>query len=448
MKKTVLLAIGLLWLLLPVAASGNKEAVADVEVPAVFAGENTDIGEGTITVLTNVTEGNRLAVMEEYARQFDDLYPGTQKIEFESIDDYENQVKIRLSSSNYGDVLLIPNTVEISKLGEYFESLGDYNTLSQKYLCIDDRTFNNLVYGIPVSIQFTGIFYNREVFKKAGINSIPKTIDGFLTALEQIKRNTDAIPLYTAYYDQWTLNQWEANTLTVSTDPDYPYVLQAHDRNNFGKGSPNYNLYRVMYESAKRGLIEDDPAIATFDEAKRLLAKGEVATYVCSSWAIGQFKEAAMDAGYDAGIVGYMPYPVPNIDDPQYVRLGRDYVNGISIHSSHKDIAAAWVKFFAESQYASELSSSISPLVGGELPSVATDWYDLGVEFSVCTPAMGSDQGLLDALDKESGVGLLEADFKQRIIDSGIGNRNETYDDIMGDLNAHWVQAMNTLGVK
>jgi ABC-type glycerol-3-phosphate transport system substrate-binding protein len=150
MKKTVLLAIGLLWLLLPVAASGNKEAVADVEVPAVFAGENTDIGEGTITVLTNVTEGNRLAVMEEYARQFDDLYPGTQKIEFESIDDYENQVKIRLSSSNYGDVLLIPNTVEISKLGEYFESLGDYNTFIPVlviFIALQKYIYNGLTQG-------------------------------------------------------------------------------------------------------------------------------------------------------------------------------------------------------------------------------------------------------------------------------------------------------------
>lgn len=43
-----------------------------------------------------------------------------QKVEFEAIDDYENQVKIRLSSSDYGDVLLIPNTVDVANLGEYF----------------------------------------------------------------------------------------------------------------------------------------------------------------------------------------------------------------------------------------------------------------------------------------------------------------------------------------
>ena len=433
---------------------GNREdeIAASIESHSeggnVFMDENISIGEGTITVLTNVIEGDRLAKLNEWAKEFDDLYPGKQTVEFETIDDYENQVKIRLSSTDYGDVLLIPNTVEVANLEEYFLPLGNYQDMAEKYLCIDDRTYDNKVYGIPVSVQFTGIFYNKAVFEEAGITEVPGTIDAFLNALEQIKEKTDAIPLYTAYADQWTLNQWEANTLTVAADADYPYVKQAHDRNNFLPDSPNYNLYKIMYEATKRGLTEDDPATATFDEAKRLLANGGAATYVCSSWAIGQFQEAAKDAGIDESLIGYMPYPVPDENEPQLVRLGRDYVNGVSIHSKHPDIAKAWIKFFAETTYATELSSSVSPIKGGELPAIATDWYDLGVEFSVCTPAEGTDQGLLDKLDKESEVGLLEPDFKQRIIDAAIGNRNESYDDIMKELNSRWVKAMDTLGVE
>ena len=155
-----------------------------------------------------------------------------------------------------------------------------------------------------------------------------------------------------------------------------------------------------------------------------------------------------MDAGMSEDVIGYMPFPTPTADMKQLVRLGRDYVNGVSVHSKHQDIALAWVKFFAESVYATRLSSSVSPLVGSELPAIATDWYDLGVEFAACTPAQGENQGLLDKIDKESEVGLLEADFKQRIIDAAIGNRDETYDDIMNELNSSWVAAMDTLGVQ
>ena len=183
-----------------------------------------------------------------------------------------------------------------------------------------------------------------------------------------------------------------------------------------------------MYEAPAAGLIEDDPATATFDEAKRLMANGKVATCVCSSWAISQFQEAAADAGVSEDVIGYMPFPTPTADMKQLVRLGRDYVNGVSVHSKHQDIALAWVKFFAETDYSTRLASSVSPLVG--------------------TAAQGEDQGLLDKIDKESEVGLLDATFKQRIIDAAIGNRDETYDDIMNDLNSSWVAAMDTLGVQ
>jgi raffinose/stachyose/melibiose transport system substrate-binding protein len=429
------------------STKNSTEPTASTESSNVFADEKAEVGEGTITVLTNITEGDRLDKLDEWAKQFDDLYPGQQTVKFESIADYENQVKIRLSSTDYGDVLLIPNTVEVKNLGEYFLPLGTYDELSKKYLAIDDRTFNNSVYGIPVSIQFTGIFYNKDVFKQAGITEIPHTMDNFLDALQKIKDTTKAVPLYTAYADQWTLNQWEANTLTAAKDAEYPYIKQAHDRNNFLPGSPNYILYNLMYEAAHRKLIEDDPATATFDEAKRLLAKGDAATYVASSWAIGQFQQAAEG---NPEVIGYMPYPVEKNDDPQIVRLGRDYVNGVSVHSKHQDIALAWVKFFTETPYATELSSSISPIQGDQLqmPEIAKAWNDMGVKFAPSTPAAGDDQGLLDSIDKESEVGLLDAAFKQRIIDAAIGNRKESYDDIMKDLNTRWVEAMDKLDVK
>lgn len=453
MKSRIMLAFVLLVLLALTACgqtsstenSTAAKTTAATEKAATTTDGSAKLSEGTITVLTNVMEGDRIEKMKQWAKEFDDKFPGKQTVEFESIDDYENQVKIRLSSSDYGDVLLIPNTIEVKNLGEYFVPLGKYEELSQKYTCIDDRTYNNVVYGIPVSVQFTGIFYNKDIFSEAGITTIPRTIDKFMDALKQIKEKTKAIPLYTAYADQWTLNQWEANTLTASTDPAYPYVKQGHDRKNFLPGSPNYNLYSIMYKAAAGGFIEADPATATFDEAKRLLAKGEAATYVCSSWAIGQFQEAAEG---NPAVIGYMPYPVPKDSDPQIVRLGRDYVNGVSVHSKYKDIGLAWVEFFAETPYATELSSSISPIKGGDLPEIAKSWYDMGVKFETCSPATGDDQGLVDKIDKQSEVGLLEPDFKQRIIDAGIGNRKETYDDIMKDLNTRWVKAMDELGIK
>ena len=109
----------------PTSEASVKTEQTESQSGNVFTNPDVSIGEGTITVLTNVTEGNRLKELEKYAQEFDAKYPGTQKVEFEAIDDYENQTKIRLSGSDYGDVLLIPNTVDVENLDEYFVPLGN-----------------------------------------------------------------------------------------------------------------------------------------------------------------------------------------------------------------------------------------------------------------------------------------------------------------------------------
>ena len=55
-----------------------------------------------------------------------------------------------------------------------------------------------------------GMVYNKAVFEEAGITELPKTPDEFLEDLQKIKDNTDAIPLYTNFAADWTMNAWDA----------------------------------------------------------------------------------------------------------------------------------------------------------------------------------------------------------------------------------------------
>ncbi|MMZ66945.1 hypothetical protein D1872_294800 [compost metagenome] len=48
---------------------------------------------------------------------------------------------------------------------------------------------------------------------------------------------------------------------------------------------------------------------------------------------------------------------------------------------------------------------------------------------------------MVDKIDKEAEIGLWQPEFKKRIIEAAIGNTNESYDDIMKDLNDAWVKA-------
>src|SRR4051794_149383 len=71
---------------------------------------------GALTVLTNRTDLANTA-LPAYAAKFAAKYPGT-KVSFEGVTNYEGDVTTQLSSGDYGDVLLIPNTVTVEQLAE------------------------------------------------------------------------------------------------------------------------------------------------------------------------------------------------------------------------------------------------------------------------------------------------------------------------------------------
>lgn len=45
-------------------------------------------------------------------------------------------------------------------------------------------------------------------------------------------------------------------------------------------------------------------------------------------------------------------------------------------------------------------------------------------------------------------IGLWQPDFKKRIIEAAVGNRPESYDAIMKDLNDAWVKARAEVAAK
>ncbi|MNB63316.1 Multiple sugar-binding protein precursor [compost metagenome] len=390
--------------------------------------------KGDITVITQRTDIVD-TVFKEYAAKFNEKYPNV-KVNFEALANYEDQIKIRMNTSDYGDVLLLPTSVPIAQLPDFFEPLGDEADLSKQYTGLEERSVNGKAYGIPITINFSGIIYNKKIFSDAGITTVPKTIDDFTKALQTIKDKTQAIPLYTNYAAGWTLTQWEADLTTVAGDPDYVNITQVASDNNFVKGQPHYDLYKIMYDAAKNGLIEPDPTTTDWESSKSDLANGKIATMPLGSWAIGQIKGVASNPDD----VGFMPFPTNA--SKVIVPLSDDYNIGISVHSKNKEAARAWVDWFInESGYPTTEGGGMSPVKGAELPEILKQYEGTDVTFQTITPAKAGEEGLVDAIDKQAEIGLWQPDFKKRIIEAAIGNRKESFDDIMKDLNDKWTKA-------
>lgn len=407
-------------------------ALIAVALPG-FAGPQSEAGDGNITVLTNRTDlvDN---VFVEYAERFASAYPDF-SVEFEAMTDYPGIVRIRMNTEDYGDVLLIPPTVTPQQLPQFFTPLGSVAELEQDFLGVTEMAFEGVTYGIPVSINAQGVVYNRRIWREAGVTELPRTPEQFLEALRLIRDNTDAIPYYTNYAAGWPLVQWENHRTSIAGDPDFVNTL-AHTDAPFAPGQPHYILYKLLYDIVAQGLAEADPTTTDWESSKVGLNNGEIATMILGSWAIPQMQEA----GPNAADIGYMPFP-SNIDGQVFAAAGGDYKMGINVHSGDQEAARAFVNWFATETGFAVATGGTPPYRAEAMPDVLRAFQDLGVQFVSNNPPRAGEEGLVEEIDRIGEIGLWEPNFKARIVEAALGNRDESFDQIMTDLNERWAAA-------
>lgn len=427
-------------------AGCSKTEPVPAPAPTTEEGKKTEEGSaseekalsGEIVVLTNRTDKVDTDFVE-YTAKFNEKYPDV-KVSYEAMTDYEGQTKVRMNTTDYGDVLLIPNDIPKDQLPEFFEPLGTEEEMGEKYQFVTEKSYGGLVYGLPLTINAQGIVYNKAVFEQAGITTLPKTPEEYIAAMKQIQEKTDAVPYYTNYAAGWTLNQWEGITRGIFGDPEYATKMPHMDA-PFEEGTAHNIVYGLMYDLIKEGLVEEDPFTSDWEISKQMLADGQIATMPLGSWAISQVQALAADPS----TIGYMPFPYTAEDGTVYAAASGDYKLAVNKNSKNKDAALAYLYFFLEDSGFVEREGGISAVKGRPMPETLKAFEELGVVLIEEKPAPAGEEGLLDAVDKEAEVGLWTETFKKRMVESAVGNTSETFEDICADLNTNWANAKANL---
>lgn len=416
-------------------------ALAAVKLVGCSSG-SSDSDVETITFINHKTDWETNGKWDEYIAKFNEKYPDI-KVEVQTITDYAGQMKTRMNSKEYGDVLMIPGDISPKDYENFFEPLGDTEELSEKYLGLNDRSYEGVQYGIPSQMNATGLVVNKKVFEDAGITEFPKTTEDFIAALKKIKENDSSIvPLYTNYAAGWTLSNWDFTRPGVSGDPDFTNEMTS-DTSPFDEGDTMYTIYNTLYTVAKEGLIESDPTTSDWEQSKVDLANGKVAVMVLGSWAVPQIQKINED---NADNIMFEAFPVTASDGKQYMPIGGDYNYGINVNSKHKKAARKFIDWMVnESDYAVD-NGGIPTVKGAEYPKALQDSQDAGVELIEENPAPEGKESLFSDINNESELGIGSTDTeKQRIIDAAVGNSKESFDDIMKDFNTRWANAIKAV---
>jgi raffinose/stachyose/melibiose transport system substrate-binding protein len=395
---------------------------------------------GDITVLTNRTDLVTDGTMKKYADTFKKTYPKV-NVKFEALTDYEGEVKIRMNTSNYGDVLLIPAAISKTDYPNFFAPLGSESELNAKYLFTSRSAINGKLYGLASFGAANGFVYNKDVWKQAGINDWPTTPAEFLTDLKAIKAKTKSIPYYTNYKDGWPLSQWQSALGSVSCDPLSNDKL-ASTNNPWAPGSDLNVSDTLLYNIVHEKLSESDPTTTNWEDSKNQIANGKIATMWLGSWAISQMQSAAKTAGKDPASIGFMPFPT-QVGGKFCPVINPDYVYAVNIHSKQKAAARAWIDWtLNESGYA-ETAKAISAKKGAPLPAELQPLTDSGAKLIELSQAKF---GEVNDIDNASEVGLTKPDYRQHLVDVARGSADGDLNSIFADLSKKWIAAAKDAG--
>lgn len=384
---------------------------------------------GDITVLTNRTDLVD-TTFADYKKTFEAKYPDV-KVTFEAVTDYDGEVKTRMNTDDYGDVLIMPTGVANADLSSFFEPLGTTDELGQKYRFVNEQAADGEVYALATFGNANGIVYNKKVFADAGITGEPTSTKEFMDDLQAIKDKGDAVPLYTNYKDGWPLT-WPQGLMGAYSGDKDALVKMAKDDAPWTEGSEKYEVDSLLYDIAAAGLIEDDPTTTNWEDSKNLLATGKIGAMVLGSWAVPQMQDAATTAGTDPADIGFMPAPV-EVDGKLHSPVGGDRQLAINVNSKHKAAARAWFDWFIDESGFYQVAGGL-PTVKADPPSDnLKDFEATGVEYLEMTPSPE-----LSDRSKNSEVGIDQPDYYRELIDAARGASGQTKEQIFEQLNSKW----------
>ena len=442
MKKILSLVLALCLLLGLASFASAEETLPTFD--QIVLGENADLTAKIHFAYHRTDIPDKL---NGYVEEFRKIYPNVE-IEYELITDYAENALLRVDNTDW-TIMGIP-TVQKDELSKYFVPLGSLEVLDGLYNFMSTQSFEGVCYGVPSTGNANGVLYNKRIFAEAGVTELPKTPDEFIAALKAVKEKTDAIPLYTNYAAGWTMGAWDAY-MGVAATGRATYMNQelAHTKDPFadqGNGTGPYAVYKILYDAAAEGLIEDDYTTTDWEGCKPMLNNGQIASMVLGSWAFTQMRDA--EGGEHPEDVGYMAFPI-SIDGKQYAPAGGDYNFGINAKASYEEKLASlyYLKWLTHESGFAYSEGGVPIDKNGEYPDLYAA-FD-GIDMLSDADALEGEETLLSEMNAESELNFNNGGNTkvQEIIEHAF-NHDKSFDDIMADWNAAWSDAQAALNVE
>jgi raffinose/stachyose/melibiose transport system substrate-binding protein len=295
------------------------------------------------------------AVVEKINADFKAANPGVE-IVTESYQDqpYQQKIKIYATAKQLPDVFKYWSFSSMLKPfveGGFVQPLdmADFRKYGYMPGSLESNVYGGRLYGIPVSADMWVIYYNKKLFKDAGVDKTPTTLEE-LKALAPIFRAKGIIPMTTDGKDAWPLSEtFDQLAWRISGDSTLP--RKALDRKIKFTDPVFVQAARELQDltSSKTGLFQEDLMVSDYGASRNLFGQGKAAMYLMGSWELGLGSDTGFSDEFRANVDAFK-FPVLKSGrgkaDDLFAWFGGNYV--VSASSKHKDLGVKYLQFYAE----------------------------------------------------------------------------------------------------
>ncbi|PGH47730.1 extracellular solute-binding protein [Streptomyces sp. Ru87] len=346
-------------------------------------------GKVTLTVWDQEIRGGQNAEIERLNREFQEKYPNvTIKRVARSFDDLKTTLKLAMSGNNPPDIVQAnqgyPDMVAFVKAGlllplDNYAGIYGWNTrypntlLNLNRVAADGSRFGTgRLYGISQTGEYVGVYYNKDVLAKAGVEP-PKTWSDLTGALPKLKAEGE-LPVQFGNLDQYPAihtfgvlqNQAGGAEAVRNTVLGAGGAGTGFDNEHTGEAA------RTLADWAEKGYLPKGANGKGYDDATKQFASGDGAFLITGTWLLADLKKPMGDK------LGLMPPPPASAGGAPVSTGGQGLAWSVTSKSEHPEVAAAYLDFLTDEHAADVMTEEgVLPAVPGkaarEVPAGSVD---------------------------------------------------------------------------
>lgn len=336
-------------------------------------------GAASMTLWHNATTGPGKAFFAASAADFEAAHPGV-KIKIQSIqnEDLDGKLQTALNSGAPPDVFFqrgggkLADMVDAGQVMDLTDTIDAATKSAVPEAVFSGYTLEGKVYAMPMSVQPSGMYYSKDLFKKAGVTGIPKTIEELNAAVTKLKAaNIEPIALGAKdawpaahYYYNFALRACSRATMDTAAKEkkfeDPCWTKAGEDLQKLAATTPFNKGF--LTTSAQQGA----------GSSSGLLANHKAAMELMGAWEPGQVKSLTPNQKALPDL-GWFPFPAVagGQGDPAAMMGG---VDGFSCSAKAPKECPAFLNFLMLKKYQENSSKAFQNLPASkEAQGVVTD---------------------------------------------------------------------------